>query len=244
MAPYVLVHGAWHGAWCWRKVIPGLQERGHTVRTVDLPGHGEDDTPISEVTLEAYAARVSELVERLAASEGEGVVLVGHSMGGLAVTQAAEAVPDAIAQLIYLTAFLLPTGATLMEAAESDAHALVLPNLEVDEARGAATLPEHRLREIFYADCPEEDVLYAKSRLVPQALAPFATPLNHTEANFGRVPRSYIECTEDRAISLSAQRRMHGDLPCGRVETMESSHSPFFSRPEELAELLHEMGGG
>ncbi len=239
---YVLVHGAWHGAWCWRKVIPGLQERGHSVRTVDLPGHGEDTTPISEVTLDAYTARVRELVEQLEKQRREPVVLVGHSMGGLVITQVAEEIPDALEGLIYLTAFLLPPGATLLETAQADSDALVLPNLEVNEERGFATLPDDRLKEIFYADCPAEDVLYAKSRLVAQALAPFATPLDYTEARFGRVPRSYIECSQDRAISLAAQRRMHAAVPCRRVETVESSHSPFFSQPEDLAALLHEMG--
>ncbi len=235
MSTFVLIHGAWHGAWCWNKVVPRLAERGHSVRTVDLPGHGDDETTVSEVTLSAYADRVCDAV----AEQEEPVVLVGHSMGGIAITQAAEQIPEKLHGLVYVTAFLLPAGSNLFETAQHDADAIVLPNLVVNEEQGTATLPTDRVGEIFYADCTEEDARFAAERLVPQPLAPFMTPLDHTEQNLGRVPRTYIECSRDRAISLAAQRRMHAALPCRRVVTMESAHSPFFSRPDELAAHLH-----
>ena len=98
---FVLIHGAWHGAGCWEKVVPLLKEAGHQVHTIDLPGVGEDQTPISEVTLDAYVSAVSELISTIS----KPLVLVGHSMGGMIITQVAELVPEKIDTLIYLTAF-------------------------------------------------------------------------------------------------------------------------------------------
>ena len=81
MATFVLIHGAWHGGWCWRKVVPHLEAAGHTVIAPDLPSHGDDPTPAAEVTLDDYVRRVCEILD----AQDEPVVLVGHSMGGLLV---------------------------------------------------------------------------------------------------------------------------------------------------------------
>jgi hypothetical protein len=100
------------------------------------------------------------------------------------------------------------------------------------------TFREEILKEAFYADCTEEDVALAKLLLVPQALAPGGTPLKTSEANFGRIPRVYIECRRDRALTPTFQRRLYTALPCQQVITMDTSHSPFFSAPGELAAHL------
>lgn len=237
MARFVLVYGAWHGAWAWEKVVPLLEEKGHEVEVFDLPGHGDDGTPIPEVSLQAYAERV---VEALDASGGSSV-LVGHSMGGIVISRAAEVRPDKVSRLVYLTAFLLEDGQTLLEVAQADGEAIILPNLEMNEAEGYATVKEDSLKDVFYNDCPDEDVESAKERLGPQAIAPFATPIGVTDENFGRVPRTYIECLRDHAIGISTQREMRSKLPCEEVITMDTSHSPFFSKPEELANHLEEV---
>src|SRR4051794_35894948 len=101
MARIVMVHGAFAGAWCWEPVLDGLRAAGHEPETLDLPGSGADMTPVAEVTLDAYAARVC---EQLAA--GPPAVLAGHSMGGMAVTQAAARCPERVISLIYVAAFL------------------------------------------------------------------------------------------------------------------------------------------
>jgi pimeloyl-ACP methyl ester carboxylesterase len=106
---YVLVHGSWHGSWCWKKVVPLLRHRGHRVVAVDLPGHGEDHTPVANITLESYVDTILERVH--AEAHGKPVTLVAHSMGGIAVTQAAERCPEALRRLVYVSAFL-PGGAT------------------------------------------------------------------------------------------------------------------------------------
>ena len=115
MATYVLVHGAFHGAWCWTKLTPELEARGHRAVAFDLPGGGEDKTPIEQVTLDAYVERVVEAVAR----ESERVILVGHSLGGISTTAVAERIPDRLRLLIYLCAFILRDGRVALLAARS-----------------------------------------------------------------------------------------------------------------------------
>jgi pimeloyl-ACP methyl ester carboxylesterase len=234
MSTYVLVHGAWHGSWCWDKVVPLLEKEGHKVVAPDLPGHGNDKTPIPEISLQAYANKVCEILD----AQSEPVILVGHSMGGIVVTQAAEYRPDKIKKLVYVTAFLLQNGEFLLQYGEQDKDALVLPNLIMAEDQSSATVKEDALREVFYGDCSDEDLMRAKSLLVPQSAAPFLTPVSTTPEKFGRVPRVYISCDRDRAISPAIQEKMCNNLPCEKVIKMDTSHSPFLSAPEELARHL------
>ncbi|MFQ5814705.1 MAG: alpha/beta fold hydrolase [Anaerolineae bacterium] len=234
MSTYVLIHGAWHGGWCWEKVVPLLEQAGHKVEALDLPGHGKDKTPIPEISLQAYADSVCRVLD----AQSEPVVLVGHSMGGVVISQAAENRPEKIRTLVYVCAFLLRSGESLLQLAEGDTESSALPNLITAEDESYITVRDEAIKELFYGDCADEDVRRAKSLLVPQAAAPFATPVNTTDEDFGRIPRVYIQCLRDRAISPSLQKRMYTALPCHRVISMDTSHSPFLSAPEELARHL------
>lgn len=231
MGTYVLIHGAWHGGWCWDKVVPLLQEKGHTVEALDLPGHGRDKAPIHEVSLQAYVDRVCQVLD----VQSEPVILVGHSMGGVVITQVAEYRPERIKTLVYLTAFLPRDGEFILKLAETDTEALVLPNLIMAEDQSYATVKDAAIKEVFYSDCSDEDVTRAKSLLVPQPAAPLAAPVKTTEANFGRVRRVYISCLRDKAITPACQEKMYKALPCNQIIYMDTSHSPFFSAPKELA---------
>jgi pimeloyl-ACP methyl ester carboxylesterase len=160
MSMYVLVHGAWHGSWCWEKVVPLLRQAGHQVETLDLPGHGQDKTPIREITLAAYTKRVCDTLD----AQAEQVILVGHSMGGIVITQVAEERPEKIQTLVYLTAFLPQNGESLLQLARMNSDSLLTPNLMANEEQGYLTFKEGApLKEIFYADCSDEDVARAKS---------------------------------------------------------------------------------
>src|SRR6201990_523636 len=110
MARIVLVHGAFGGAWSWEPVIPGLEEAGHTVQAIDLPGSGEDHTPVAGVTLDGYTERVWQ-----ALASGPPAVLVGHSMGGVVVTQAAARTPEQVERLVYVAAFAPADGQSLLD---------------------------------------------------------------------------------------------------------------------------------
>jgi pimeloyl-ACP methyl ester carboxylesterase len=234
MSSYVLVHGAWHGAWCWGKVIPLLEAEGHSVTAIDLPGHGDDTMPLAGLTQAEYGRRVADAVE----ASGESVTVVGHSMGGMAITQAAEYVPDKIAALVYVCAFLPGPGDSLMKLADNDPEAQVLPNLVVNEGAGVAEVAEAARVECFYEECDPADAAAASARLTPESLAAFGVPVSVTEERAGSVRRIYVECVRDHAISITKQREMWAARPCERVETIDTDHSPFLSRPEELAAHL------
>lgn len=236
MRTYVLVHGAFHGEWMWAKITPLLQEMGHRVITLDLPGHGEDQTAPSHVTLKDYTDRVCDIL----AAEPEPVILVGHSMGGLVITQAAEYYPDKIKTLVYLAAILPQNGESLLQINQNDKHALPL-HVAVSEDQTYLQLDTTTIKENFYGDCSDDDVLLAQEKLCRQPLAPFITPVHLTAERFGRLPRIYIETSKDKAISAEFQRELYTNTPCQQVMTIDSDHSPFFSQPERMVSLLSRL---
>src|SRR5215469_3411612 len=132
MSTYVLIHGSWHGAWCWYKIMPLLQQAGHQVIALDLPGHGRDWTAPREVSLQRYVESVCNVLDAQAAS----VILVGHSRGGIVISQTAEHRSDKIRTLVYLAAFLIPNGETLMTTALRDPDSLIISNTVSEEHFG------------------------------------------------------------------------------------------------------------
>lgn len=234
MSIFVLTPGSWHGAWCWHKVCPLLEQAGHTAIAVDLPGHGRDWTPPDAVTLQDYVDCVSRVLDR----QPEPVILVGHSRGGIVISQTAEQRPDRIRTLVYLAAYLIPSGQPMLPTALSDTASLIAANLNVNEAEGWHMLRQEAFRAALYDDCSPEDVALATALLTPEPNAPVATPLNLSDANFGRVPRVYIETLRDRGVTPELQRRMVAATPCYTVLSLNTSHSPFLSAPGELVRLL------
>jgi pimeloyl-ACP methyl ester carboxylesterase len=234
VSAYVLVHGAWHGGWCWHKVVARLRKAGQRATAPDLPSLGRDRTPIAQVSLQTWTESVCRALD----AEVEPVILVGHSRAGAVISQAAEARPEKIRALVYLAGFLLADGESVSQKAKEDAASLVGPNMQVSEDRRSWTLRETAVREALYGQCADEDVVLAQALLSPEAVAPLMTPIRVSAARFGRVPRIYIECLRDRAVSLSEQRRMVMSMPCRQVISMDTDHSPFFSSPAELTAHL------
>ncbi len=217
MSTYVLIHGSWHGAWRWYKVVPRLEQAGHTALAIDLPGHGRDWTPPQDVSMQTYVDRVCGVLDTLP----EPAILVGHSRGGIVISQAAESRPEKIKALVYLAAFLIPNGEAMLPTALSDTESLIVSNLTLNEEQGWHMLKAE-----------------AWTLLTPEPNAPVATPLELTEANFGRVPRTYITCLADRGVSPALQKTMYTRLPCQQVISLNTSHSPFLSAPDELVKHL------
>ena len=144
MTTFVLVHGAWHGAWCWDKLVPELEQLGHRAVTLDLPGAGDDTTPIPDISLASYVQRVVDTLD----AQDKNVVLVGHSAGGVPITAAAETRPEKIRTLVYLTAFLPKSGQVLSELEELNPRPTVTPAVisrrrwsERNTGRGQDTRP-------------------------------------------------------------------------------------------------------
>jgi pimeloyl-ACP methyl ester carboxylesterase len=231
---FILVAGAWHGAWCWQRLTPLLEAAGHRVLTPELPGTGASPTNPAQASLDSWARLIAELVS----AQPEPVVLLGHSRGGAVISRAAQMTQQNLRHLVYVAAYLLPAGGSVAAAARADAGSLVPANMVAAESGVTCTLRPASLRDAFYGDCDEETVAFARERLSPEPLKPLVTPLKVTQALFGSVPRAYVECTRDRTISLAAQRQMQTDWPCSPVLTLESDHSPMLSHPRELAEWL------
>ncbi len=234
MPTFLLIHGAWHGGWCWRSVVPLLEAKHHKVLAPDLPGHGDDKTPTASVTLQSYADRICEV----AGKQSEPVILVGHSMGGIAITQAGENCPNKIRTLLYLCAFLPRHGDSLATWASLDPATGVNPSTLDVRADGSTVFKHEFTRAAFYSRCSDEDVAFAQSRLVPQATAPTTTGVTTTPERWGRIPRYYIECARDRALMPTVQRAMQNELPCRQTFSIDTDHSPFFSAPQELADIF------
>jgi pimeloyl-ACP methyl ester carboxylesterase len=187
------------------------------------------------MTLESYARRVQSAVE----SASEAVVLVGHSMSGMVVTQAAEYAPARVRRLVYLTAMLPRDGQSLLELAASfEGPDNVQPNLIVDEESGTCVIAEGAAAGLFYGECTPEAIEFALSMLRPEALVAFATPVHVTADGASSLPRGYIECLRDRTIMLGLQRHMQAALACNPVLEIDTDHSPFLSRPRDLADHL------
>ncbi|MBM4203715.1 MAG: alpha/beta fold hydrolase [Gammaproteobacteria bacterium] len=234
MASFVLVHGSWHGAWCWYRIIPLLRAMGHEVLAPDLSGLGADKTPLEAVTLDRWRDDVCRAID--AASEP--VILVGHSRGGILVNAAAEARHTRVKSLVYLAAFLLRDGEALLDVSMLDETSRLKGNLNVREDGMSALVRDEVIDSAFYGQCPAEDIVLARLLLQPEPLRPLATPVQVTAGRYGSLPRFYIECLKDQAISAAAQKRMYTQTPCEKVLTLDTDHSPFFSTPDALAQML------
>ncbi|WP_170761536.1 alpha/beta fold hydrolase [Ruegeria lacuscaerulensis] len=233
MADFLLVHGSCHGAWCWRDLIPALEAVGHTVRAIDLPSHGSDPTPITDVTLDSCRDAV------LAATSRQ-TIIVGHSWGGFPISAAAEANPEATRALIFLCAYVPQDGLSMAEMRRQAPRQMIVDAIDKSTDGLSYTVRPDKVQDLFYHDCPPETVPYAFARLCPQAIAPQETPLPVTE-RFARVPKAYIRATDDRTIPPEYEEQMSHIAPEGLRRTIDSSHSPFFAQPRHLAGILNDL---
>lgn len=234
MKTFIFIHGSWHGSWNWHRVVPILEQLGHRAIAIDLPGMGRDKTLIQEVKLQTSVNAVCKVID---AQEGK-VILVGHSKNGIVISQVAEYRPQKIEKLVYLAAYLIPNGKTQREYSMQDTAGVLKPYVNVHTDVNATTLDPAIYREGLYADCDENIVQLANVLLSAEPIETGITPLQLSDENFGSVPRVYIECTLDRAVTPFIQQKMYSEMPCEKVYQMETSHSPFFSKPQELVEIL------
>ena len=233
---YVLVHSAWLGAWQWQQVSKTLETAGHIVITPDLAGDGSDKTPASNITMETYVNQLLAILD----GQPEKVVLVGHSFNGITVSRMAELRPKKIDRLVYLTAFLLPNGASFYDAVKGVPDSKAVEHFFLSEDQTEAFVKSEEMQNTFAHDIPAEVFNQAIAYIVPEPAAPLGYKLEVTDAVFGKIPKYYIEFTDDRAIPISAQRSIYE----GKVEkvfTLNSSHTPNFSQPDKLAAILLEV---
>jgi pimeloyl-ACP methyl ester carboxylesterase len=241
MARFVLVHGAFGGGWSWEPIVGPLEAAGHTVETLDLPGGGDDRTPVEEITLEACADRVCTVL----AQRPEPAVLVGWSMGGVVVTQAAANCPEHVASLVFLCAFMPSGGQSLLDLTRlpEGADDMIQANIVVEGDPPVATLSDEAATAAIYNCCSPHQAAWAVARRRPQAVAPFATPVRVDDAVLASIPRSYVLTTQDNSIPPALQRRMIAEHPCRRVIELDADHAPQLSATDELVAALDELAG-
>ena len=234
MTTLILVHGACHGGWCWERVTPSLEAEGLRVLAPDLP----EWRPGARDPIGFWGDFVADLARTEARNDR--VVLCGHSRGGVVISAAAEAAPEAVSGLIYLAASLLPRGQTLTGAwrAYTDAAAeWVAPEPDGTSFRITPGC-YHRL---FCPDSDAATAAQAEARLRTEPFAAFMTPMRITPERFGGIPRAYVETSRDLIIPPDFQRSMQAALACDPVVTLDADHSPFLAIPDRLAEVLIEL---
>lgn len=221
---YILVHGAWHGAWAWDLITQRLRTAGKSVVAVDLPSV-RAELP-STATFADDAAYVTAAID---AAETP-VVLVGHSYGGMVITEAASGRNDVV-HLCFVTALVLDVGQSL--AGENDTRIPAWVDLTDDRI---ASKPHDPVFQ-FYGDVDAAQAAACVARLGWQSTDALRGPISTTA--WREIPSSYVLCTEDEAISFHAQTSMSRRTQ--RQFTLESAHSPFLSQPDALTEILLQL---
>lgn len=231
----VLVHGAWMDAGAWYKVTPLLEQQGFEVIAVNLPGHGPDTTPFDKITLNTYVDAV-----KTAIGDRDNVILAGHSMAGMIISAVAEQIPSRIGRLVYIAAYLPQNGESLYQISQldKDSHIGQFWRQDDPEHYSPAFIAPEGIADCFAADAPDEDIQRLIGQHKADALGPMATPVVLSNEHFGAVPKTYIHTKKDNAVSYFLQQMMIQRTKVDRVLELDTSHSPFFSAPEQLARMI------
>ncbi|HEX7384430.1 MAG TPA: alpha/beta hydrolase [Burkholderiaceae bacterium] len=237
--PIVLVHGAWAGAWCWRKVLGPLRAAGHEVHAVTLTGVGERAHLMSPgITLATHVADVLGLIE---AEELHDVVLVGHSYGGVVITGAADALqaraPGTLRQLVYVDAVVPRPGESWSATHASET---VAARVRAAQASGGVSMPAP---DPVAFGLDGADAEWVRRRQTPHPLRPYREPLSFDAARVAALPRTFVDCTAPALATIAAMRERVRREPGWRVVELPTGHDPMVSLPGRFVELLLEAIG-
>jgi pimeloyl-ACP methyl ester carboxylesterase len=234
----LMVHGAWQGSWVWKKIVPLLSERGYKVHTLDLPGNSSESRITKEATLDNYADTILAKASQIGSTD---LVLIGHSLGGAAITAAASKDSSPFKKLIYLCAFAPSSGRSVGEIAQKSFELTGTgPQYAPTSSGQAVELTSQSILDIFLHDCTELTINEVKDLFTPQPVAPLMASLQWTEQLFS-LPKDYVVCTLDRALAPALQLEMAKELGCVHIRSLSAGHEPFFSAPEDLANVLDDL---
>lgn len=234
MSDFVLVHGAWHGAWCWKKILPSLWRSGHRAFAVSLTGVGERAHLLSpEIRLQTHINDVMAVIE---AEELHNAVLVGHSYAGIVITGVADQITDAsrLERLVYLDA-MVPEPGECWSSSHSE---------ETKAARRAAiardgTLPPHSAEAFGLTG---EDAAWVTRRQTAHPGTLYDEPLAFDPQRVARWPRQFIDCTQPALATIAASRIRVRQTPGWRVTEIPTGHDPMISAPDALLRALLDIG--
>jgi len=229
MADFVLVHGAWHGAWCWKKVLPALWQGGHRVFAVTLSGVGERAHQLpGDIGLSTHIDDVAAVIE---AEELIHMVLVGHSYAGIVITGVADRLSERIARLVYVDAVVPRSGESW-----SSGHDEKTQRERRDAiARGGGRLPPP---DPAVFGLTGADAEWVKRRQTPQPGGVYDDPLHFDEARIARLPRTFIDCTQPALGTIAAMRQRVRQAPGWRVIEIPTGHDPMISAPDAFLKAL------
>lgn len=225
---FILIHGAWYGAWCWEKITPLLLQLGHEVWAPDLSNN-------AGTTLKSLVSELSMHIE----SAQSPVILVGHSMAGILLSQLAEKMPEKIDSLVYLSAFIPTNRGCLLEEVEQltefglSTEVILEASQQFIGLRGG-----DRTAHLLLNQCCKEDVEHVLRRLKAQIFQPFRAHVHLSVENFGRVPKYYIVCQQDLVVLPADQLKMAIRAHCKISYLEHADHAAFYSTPGALVNLL------
>ncbi|NCD67755.1 alpha/beta fold hydrolase [Mucilaginibacter agri] len=230
----VLVPGIYSTAVIWDKVIPLLKAKGYEVIAITFPGHGDDHADLSTLTMATYASSVEKAI-----GKRKSIVLVGHSMGGMVISQVAEDIPGQIGKLVYLAAYIPKNGESMFTKVGQSPKNGSANYFSVDTLHGILKMDTSKVWPLFAADSPHPWIsAVVRQQKYEEPIRPLISPVALTDAKFGKVKKSYIFTTADSAILYPFQRKMVHEGRINETYLINSSHTPMFSQPERLAEII------
>jgi pimeloyl-ACP methyl ester carboxylesterase len=228
MADFVLVHGAWHGAWCWKKILPGLWQAGHRAFPVTLSGVGERAHQLSrDITLHTHIDDVAAVIE---AEELQNAILVGHSYAGMVITGVADRMPQRIGRLVYLDAVVPLPGESWSSGHSAQTQA---QRREAIAATGSIPPADPALFGLT-----GEDAQWVSRRNTPQPGGVYDDALQFDAARVSSLPRTFIDCNAPALATIDAMRKRVRQQPGWQVHEIATGHDPMISAPDELLRLL------
>jgi pimeloyl-ACP methyl ester carboxylesterase len=229
---FVLVHGAWHGGWCWARVAERLRADGHRVFTPTLTGLGERAHLISKaITLETFTQDVAAVIE---AEELKDVVLVGHSFAGSPTSGAAERMPGRLRRLVYLDALIVEPGRSPFDSIPAD---LAAERRRLSQSTsGGLSLPNPEPSAFGVPDGPDAD--WVRRRLTPHPISTYESPLAIRGPIGAGLPRTYVHCTAPSYAALEASRRWVRATQGWEWREIATGHDAMVTAPGALSELL------
>jgi pimeloyl-ACP methyl ester carboxylesterase len=238
---FVLVHGAFQDATGWAPVVKALEAKGATAVTVEWAGRGSDKTPFKDITLDNYRDAVVNVINQQDAP----VILVGHSFGGIVISDVAEAVPDRIQTLVYLAAYLPRTGESLVSLSGLDKYSVLgqQGNFIVSADYTTASIKKDVFASAFCPDCNPEQLKAVAASQLDEPLAPPNTKVTLTDKNFGSVHKAYILTAQDMVVSPQLQALMLANTPVDHVYAVDAGHAAYVTVPDKLADILLQAAG-